>query len=354
MNIIIYSHYFFPSVGGLEVNTEVMARALIESGHKVTVITATPLGNNTELNNGYKIIRSRALPTLIKAIIKADLVIVNGNVSVPVGIASFLTLKPEIIIYQMAGDIVPPARSFFHKLSNYLRIPLVNYAKLNVGVSKACVISKNFKDNIKTEVLYNPIHPDLITFKNELEKEHSPLAKKYDLLFAGRVIKGKGVFVLAEALKLLDNDSIRLRVCISGNGSDLDALKEELKNLKNIEVNFQGFVKGKELAKTFFLSKFLVLPSTTHQEGSPLSIAEAFAFGLPVISSDQPVMKELIKDAGYTFKSGNAIELKEKILLLIKGAEHYRLVSERAYKNSHTFLYPHYKEELIKIIKEVN
>jgi hypothetical protein len=41
VKILIYSHYFLPSVGGVERLVAAMATAFTEKGHHVCVITAT-------------------------------------------------------------------------------------------------------------------------------------------------------------------------------------------------------------------------------------------------------------------------------------------------------------------------
>ena len=48
-------------------------------------------------------------------------------------------------------------------------------------------------------------------------------------------------------------------------------------------------------------------------EGMPLVLVEAMAHGLPVVTSDLPVSKEIMGDFGLYFKNGNIEDLAQKL-----------------------------------------
>ncbi len=345
--ILVFSETFYPVVGGMESNTETLLQALLELGHQATLLTASKLNGKPELQAPYKIIREKSPLRFQKELKNIDLLIINGDISIPACLMAFLNKIPYIIIYQMAGKIVPRQAGLLHNYLYKLRLFLGSKAVYHLGVSNACIQSKNVCKKGEG-VLYNPISKELFGYANNLAFTNLP--KEYDLLFAGRVIAGKGIDVLADALEILDNKKFVCTVLISGEGEAQDRLYHKTSKFQNVKVDFQTFVKGEKLAVTYAKSKIMVLPSTTHQEGSPLSIVEAFAFGLPVIVSNQKVMIELIgADAGLIHESGNAIDLSKTIEEGLDKNRYFAL-SKSAKKQSDKFTYVKYVNTLNRIL----
>ena len=82
---------------------------------------------------------------------------------------------------------------------------------------------------------------------------------------------------------------------IIGSGKDIDYLKTfcNERNLNNVE--FVGFVPNREIGLALKGSNvFISVPSVDNQ---PLSILEAFAFGIPVIATDVGGIQYMIVDS---------------------------------------------------------
>jgi glycosyltransferase involved in cell wall biosynthesis len=113
-------------------------------------------------------------------------------------------------------------------------------------------------------------------------------------LFLGVVGQRKGVFdllpALAQALRLAPG----LRLRIGGNG-DVDAARARARELGvDGQVEFLGWVSGDTKAQALAAAQFYVLPS--HNEGLPMSLLEAMAHGLPVISTRVGGIPGLVRD----------------------------------------------------------
>ncbi|MCP5283226.1 MAG: glycosyltransferase family 4 protein [Rhodoferax sp.] len=113
-------------------------------------------------------------------------------------------------------------------------------------------------------------------------------------LFLGVVGQRKGVFdllpALAQALRLAPG----LRLRIGGNG-DVDAARARARELGvGDQVEFLGWVSGEAKAQALAAAQFYVLPS--HNEGLPMSLLEAMAHGLPVISTRVGGIPGLVRD----------------------------------------------------------
>ena len=103
-------------------------------------------------------------------------------------------------------------------------------------------------------------------------------------LFAGRLVREKGVFELLAAYAKLD-ESIREQVGLvfAGDGSCRSQLQEQAASISPGTIRFAGFAQREQLAIYYALAEMLILPTYTDTWG--LVVNEAMACGLPVILS---------------------------------------------------------------------
>lgn len=108
-------------------------------------------------------------------------------------------------------------------------------------------------------------------------------SKRYDIIFAGRLIREKNVDLLIKAVALLKADFPDIRCCIVGDGPEKVALEELAKKTgTNRSVEFAGFQEYGALIRKIKASKVLVLPSG--REGFGMVVIEAFACGVPAVT----------------------------------------------------------------------
>ena len=109
------------------------------------------------------------------------------------------------------------------------------------------------------------------------------------VLYIGRLTFQKNVFVLIEAISLVQNRKVSLTIV--GEGPDLNALKSLTQSL-NVDAVFHNFQEN--LTPYFTNSDVLCLPS--RWEGFPNVIAEAMSHGMPAIGfKDCAGVSSLIK-----------------------------------------------------------
>ena len=113
------------------------------------------------------------------------------------------------------------------------------------------------------------------------------------LLFVGRVSIQKNPIRLIKSISLCESKFI---LDIVGDGELLKETKElvKQKNLKN--VIFYGRKTGKDLVKMYQNADIFI--STTNQESFGITYLEAMASGLPIITTDLPAVRNIIKN-GY-------------------------------------------------------
>jgi glycosyltransferase involved in cell wall biosynthesis len=129
-------------------------------------------------------------------------------------------------------------------------------------------------------------------------------------LFVGRVSSEKGLQTLIQAWQGLKGIPLK----IVGDGPLLDELHTavELEDLNQVEL--LGRLSHKQVLVLMRDACFLVFPSECY-EGFPMTIAEAFACGVPVIASRLGGMAEIIRDlyTGLRFEPGDPTDLATKV-----------------------------------------
>jgi glycosyltransferase involved in cell wall biosynthesis len=139
-------------------------------------------------------------------------------------------------------------------------------------------------------------------------------------LFLGRVGPSKGVFDLLDAMASLKSKGCALQLFIAGDEERKGNLEEAQSRLSELHLedvcHLIGLVIGEKKQHTLSEADMFVLPS--YYEGLPMSILEALATGLPVISTPVGGIPEVVRDGynGFIIPPGNVEALAEKMSIL--------------------------------------
>lgn len=127
-----------------------------------------------------------------------------------------------------------------------------------------------------------------------------------NFLYVGRLIDVKNVGLLVSVF----NDLPYLHLSIAGSGP----LETQLKTMAKSNISFLGQIKNSELYKYYRDSDVFILPSKSETWG--LVVEEALNNGTPIIVSDKVGCSDdlVTKDTGLIFRSGDADDLKAKVL----------------------------------------
>ena len=117
----------------------------------------------------------------------------------------------------------------------------------------------------------------------------------------GRLVEKKGYVHLVEAAKLLKDRGVKLTVRIIGGGPDHHILSKRIAELDVGEiVKLEGAMKQEELLPLLRQAEAFVLPCVQakdgDQDGIPVSLMEAMAYGIPCVSTTVSGVPELIED----------------------------------------------------------
>ncbi|NND03483.1 MAG: glycosyltransferase [Acidimicrobiia bacterium] len=153
-------------------------------------------------------------------------------------------------------------------------------------------------DPDRVTVIGNCIEPWL----EERACSHSPvLGSPPKILYLGNLITGKGVETLGAAARLsyaAGNDS---QFLVAGLGDESLLGSPTPPNMKLL-----GQVLGDRKVQALASADVLVLPSELN-EGEPISVLEAFHFGIPVVATGNGGLRDLVQpEAGRVFEAGDA------------------------------------------------
>lgn len=129
-------------------------------------------------------------------------------------------------------------------------------------------------------------------------------------MFVGRLVESKGLPTLLAAWGRLSD----IPLLIAGDGPYRQQLESELNRRELPSVRYLGRLSRPDTLAAMKDARLLVFPSEWY-EGFPVTIAEAFACGVPVVCSRLGSMQEIVSDGrtGLHFEAGDAEDLASKV-----------------------------------------
>lgn len=228
---------------------------------------------------------------------------------------------------------------------------LTQFFLKNINVILLSPKLKNDFNDVKTfkKILYLPNGVENNFNKNEFEHYISQKNfKNLNILFLSNMIKEKGYF---DVLKLASTNKT-YHFHFAGAWKSRDEEKNffnyiEKHNLKE-NVTYHGFVKGKQKKELFEKSHILCFPSKN--EAFPLTILEAFSYGLPVLTTSVGSIPYILdKKTGIMIK-----DIKEINDAFIKIKDDFVNLDTSYYcRNRYleNFSLEQFEENLLKVLK---
>jgi len=216
----------------------------------------------------------------------------------------------KVIYHHHGAAFMPQYKTLSKKWKNRVK-------RIFEGVDLLICLSNNWRNNIR-RIAPNAnikVIPNSVTLpKLDREKPNS-VAR---LSFLGLIGDRKGVFDLLKVFKRLINDGYNVRLSIAGNG-ETKRLINEVEELELCDsVQYCGWLGDKEKDLLLRKTDIFVLPS--YAEGMPMSILEAMAYCIPVISTPVGGIPELVLDGetGFLIKPGDQGALYQSLTRLIQ------------------------------------
>ena len=143
------------------------------------------------------------------------------------------------------------------------------------------------------------------------------------ILFLSNLIVSKGINVLLDACHILKKRGIDFYcVFIGGEGDIITTQFNSLITQKCLFdcVEYLGKKYGSDKQDEFNLADIFVLPTYYHNECLPLVLLEAMQNGLPIVSTFEGGIPDIVEDGvtGFLVQQKNAEQLADKLEILIK------------------------------------
>jgi len=209
---------------------------------------------------------------------------------------------------------------------------LITYNLLDKYVLRMCKTVIAVSENLKNELISSGIEasrikvlPNAVTSlyaKDELDVRRMGKRRSLDIGpnqfivgYLGRLSQEKGLIYLVEAISILRNSGVPVKLLVVGDGPERAGLEKIVKDRElDPIVHFAGFQADAENWLPAF--DILVLPSLT--EGTPMALLEAMAAGIPVIATAVGGVPKVVADGvnGLLVEPGSSCAISEKIQLL--------------------------------------
>lgn len=303
--VLLVSHYFPPHLGGIENVVREQARHLAAAGADVTVLTTGRPGGASVTADGVRVVRVPAWdgverragipfpvpgPRLVteawREVRRADVVHVHDGAYVTswlAGLVAAVTRTPMVMTQHVAiVDHPAPVVRLVQRLvwataGRFLLRRAERTFVLNDTV--AAFVSAYGTDPGRTRHLPNGVDGDLFVpcaspaERRALRHRLGLPEDRVLVLFAGRLVPKKGYHLLLSAADPAYD------LVFAGDGHQGTPPSTP-------GVHHLGRLTARQLADAYRACDVFALPSTS--EGFPLTVQEAMACGLPVVTTDDP------------------------------------------------------------------
>jgi glycogen synthase len=301
LKILISSHAFLPTVGGIENVSIMLADEFVRAGHKVKLITQTVGAEDSSLP--YPVIRRPRSRILLNLLHWCD-VYFHNNISLRTAWPLLFVHRPLVVTHQ---TWIPPAgaRGLAGRLKHY-----VFAQSTNISISTAIAADLP----APSVVIGNPY--DSLVFR-----ELPDVPKDRDVVFCGRLVADKGADILLKALGILERIGLYPELSIIGAGPEENNLRSMTRALRlQGQITFEGKKSGHELAQRLNAHRIMVVP-TIWREPIGIVALEGIASGCVVVGSADGGLKEAIGPCGVSFPNGDAEALAALLEGLIRSPE---------------------------------
>ncbi|MEJ2011511.1 MAG: glycosyltransferase [Anaerolineales bacterium] len=334
MHILMLSHGYPPTISGVTLVVQKVARSMAARGHEVTVVTASDHGTpyQTE-DNGVRLWRVRSapnpfwsegrLPLLtydrlkeIVAEVKPDVINTHDSALLSWQLYRLEHQKghvPEVLTchflprfvtyYVRVGDAIEQMVEeitwdvTLRMMSGFDHIIFPTGTQRSLFQEEGLQVPSSVISNGLDVRRYSPQGDD-----GDIAERYA-LPQKPRILFVGRLARDKKIDVLIRALAAIED----AHLLIVGRGDDQERLWELARELGLAErVHLLGFVPERDLPGIYRAADVFAIASDVEVQSIPT--LQAAATGLPIVAADAAALPEIVHDDqnGYLVPSGDA------------------------------------------------
>ena len=330
MRIVQICPYSWDAPGGVQAHVRQLSRHLARRGHEVLVLTP---GDEPATDDHVQIVgrpvrvpfNGSVVPLCFSAASGAqvrsaldrfapDIVHVHEPLAPSTSMLGTFSAKAPVVATFHAYYGHESLHAHMYSAVAPLLRPIWRRLACRIAVSQAaasCVGSRMGTDRLR--VIPNGI--DIDHFERAGPADLPPGRK---LLFVGRLERRKGLPVALRAFADLATKLPDLTMLVIGEGPDREAVDELPDDLRG-RVSMLGYLHGEALP-TYHAAADVFIASATGQESFGIVLIEAMAAGLPVVASDIPGYREVVRAGveGLLVPPGDPGALSESLLTILQ------------------------------------
>jgi len=345
-----------PPSGGMANQMNQLAQLLQQDGAKVEIV---------QVNAPYrpvwigKIQGARAIFRLLFYIVslwKAAGRVTLFHVMANSGWSWHLFAAPAICVAYLRGVPVVlhyhggEAEAFFQRSFRWVNMSLRLVRK--VIVPSGFLVNVFQVHNIKAEIVPNVL--DLSRYEaTDYEKERESI--QTPTIFVARNLEHiYGVDVLIAAFHKVLPNYPKVRLMIAGSGYEEEALKQQCAQLGIKDaVTFTGQIENDQMA--LYYQKATVAVNPSRADNLPISILEAFAFKVPVVSTDVGGVPCIVDDerTGLLVPSDDASKMASAIKRILEDKTLANRLASEGRREVESYAWPAVKQKLMAVYSAV-
>jgi len=342
MKLLIYTHSFAPTIGGVETYAMHLARGLTNrstrkhnEGIDVIVATMAKRGDFDDAALPFRTVRCPTLWTLLRLVQHCDVLVLAGPCLWPMFLA--WVLRRPFVVEQHGYQCVCPngmllfdrkavCRGHFMAKQHlkclhcnrslgvfassklwFLTFPrrwLCNHASANIAITNH--VAQRLQLQKSRTIYYGvPIEPKA----SSCTVCSGGGAVVLCFAYSGRLVTEKGLGTLIKAAAILQQAGANFQLKFIGDGPERSVLEQQVVEYSlESRVTFTGFLAGQSLSAALSDVAVVIMPSIW-EETAGLSAIEQMMRGRLVICSDIGGLGEVADGVGLKFRAGDATEL---------------------------------------------
>jgi glycosyltransferase involved in cell wall biosynthesis len=326
-------------IGGLPEEGEADSLHILND-YDVTPILIPELKRNPNFLSDRKALKK------IKSIIKEfrpDIVHTHAAKAGALGRKAAFDCKVPVVIHTFHGHIF---HSYFGKFKTEVfrriekRLASKSTGIIAVSEQQKKELSEKFRIANKSKIEVIPLGFDLNPFQVDLETKRKKTREKYHLTdnqvaiaIIGRLAPIKNHKLFLDSIEKVNSQTTKKLVFfIVGDGETRKEIEEQIERINSnqtIDIRLTSWIHD---IKTFNAGMDVIC-LTSDNEGTPVSLIEAQACNIPIISTDVGGVKDILleNETGYIVPKNNSEKFAEKLLLLIEDEKKREKMSQNGW-----------------------
>ena len=288
-------------------------RWLKQNGFNVVVFHKREAYTPIELDFDIEYLMFNNLPHLERLLVDYDIDFMHTHFAFPISTKYTYPLSEKLKI---------PFTVFAHAFDIFKKESIENNNIAEISNCDLCLAIYTLSEFHKKYLVEHGVKEDKIVItKQATEYELSEFSKNdskiRNVVAISRFVEKKGLDVLIDAAKLLEDEDLEFE--IYGFGVLADDLERQIEELDCKNISIKGQLSPREVEDKLKESELLVAPCKVAENGDmdgiPTVLFESMAVGLPFISTSISAIPEIIEDGvnGFIVEPENPEMLAEKI-----------------------------------------